>query len=119
MPSLLAIKAMKQRNKWCHLLCRSNLIYAGISWPLSSQKGNFVVVINDKISLRMIQKDFESVTIEDLTGLITNKVQEGKTIEYKSVLNLEKDAEKKEFLYDVSSFANASGGDIIFGIAQY
>lgn len=109
---------MKQRNKWCHLLYRSNLIYAGISWPLSSQKGNFVVVINDKISLRMIQKDFESITIEDLTELITNKVQEGKTIEYKSVLNVEKDAEKKEFLYDVSSFANASGGDIIFGIAE-
>lgn len=41
-----------------------------------------------------------------------------KTLEYKSALPGNSDAEKKEFLADVSSFANASGGDIVYGISE-
>lgn len=54
----------------------------------------------------------------DLQNLKDNKVPEGREIEYKEVLPGGSDDEKREFLADVSSFANASGGDIIYGIKQ-
>ena len=53
---------------------------------------------------------------EDLQTLVDNSVLECKTIEYKQALPSNSDSDKKEFLADVSSFANASGGDLIFGI---
>ncbi len=66
----------------------------------------------------MIQKKFSEIQLEDLQQLITNQISENKTLEYKSILKVDKDADKKEFLYDVSSFANANGGDLIFGMAE-
>lgn len=57
------------------------------------------------------------MTESDLQNLIDNKVMEGKTLEYKQDLMLTKDSEKKEFLADISSLANAAGGDLIVGIA--
>lgn len=39
-------------------------------------------------------------------------------LDYKRDLPGDKDAEKKEFLADVTSFANAGGGDIVFGIVE-
>ena len=67
----------------------------------------------------MINKNIDQITEEDLQVLIDNGVSEHKTIEYKRALppNLDKiDKEKTEFLADVSSFANASGGDLIYGV---
>ncbi len=55
---------------------------------------------------------------QDLQDLITNKVREGKSIDYKEILPGNIDSEKKEFLADVSSFANAAGGNLIFGIVE-
>ena len=66
----------------------------------------------------MIDKELEQITEEDLQRLITNKVAEGKTLDYKEKLSINSHSEKKEFYKDVSSFANAFGGDIIFGIAE-
>lgn len=66
----------------------------------------------------MVNKFLGNIQFEDFQDLITNQVPESKTLEYKSILKLDKDADKKEFLYDISSFANASGGDIIFGISE-
>lgn len=66
----------------------------------------------------MINKDIEQITKDGLQALIDNKVIEHKTIEYKQVLPSNSDADKKEFLADVSSFANASGGEIIYGITE-
>lgn len=54
----------------------------------------------------------------DLRGLIENKVPEGKTLEYKSKLPGNSDGDKKEFLADVSSLANASGGYLLYGISE-
>ena len=65
----------------------------------------------------MIGKNIDQITEEDLQALKDNSVSEGKTIEYKQLLPSKSDSGKKEFLADVSSFANASGGDLIFGIA--
>ncbi|MDY6865126.1 MAG: ATP-binding protein [Halobacteriota archaeon] len=66
----------------------------------------------------MIAKDIDQITEEDLQALIDNSVLEGKTIEYKQTLPNNSDSGKKEFLADVSSFANASGGDLIYGIIE-
>jgi hypothetical protein len=48
--------------------------------------------------------------------LIINAVSESRTLEYKEALPGNSDSEKYEFLKDVSSFANASGGDILYGV---
>lgn len=66
----------------------------------------------------MIQRPLHEINERDLLLLIENKVPEKKTIEYKSKLPGPSDGEKKEFLYDVSSFANTSGGDLVFGIEE-
>jgi len=64
----------------------------------------------------LIDKPLESIKEKDLLDLITNKVREDKRIEFKVALPSNLDREKKEFLADISSFANASGGDLIFGM---
>lgn len=66
----------------------------------------------------MIAKSLEEITEDDLNSLIENEVLESKTIEYKRELNINARDKKKEFLADVSSFANASGGDLIIGIEE-
>jgi len=66
--------------------------------------------------MNIITKNIEQVTEEDLKSLIDDSVLEGRTIEYKQSLPSNSDLDKKEFLADVSSFANASGGDLIYGI---
>src|SRR4051812_7949028 len=66
----------------------------------------------------MIPKPLDAITASDLQALVDERVSEDLTIDYKRELNRSKDADKKEFLADVSSFANARGGDIIFGIDE-
>ena len=64
----------------------------------------------------MIPKPFDVITKADIDMLIADSIGESKTLEYKQQLPGPKDDDKKEFLADVSSFANASGGDILYGI---
>lgn len=66
----------------------------------------------------MIPKEFDLITKDDIDALIHNKIPEGRTIEYKEHLPGGADEERREFLSDVSSFANAAGGDLIFGIRE-
>lgn len=66
----------------------------------------------------MISKRLEAIQETDLDALVANTVAEGKTLEYKRDLPGNTDGEKKEFLADVSSFANTSGGDVIFGVDE-
>jgi predicted HTH transcriptional regulator len=66
----------------------------------------------------VIPKPFEIIAENDLLALITNGVSEGRTIDYKRELPGNSDGDKKEFLADVSSFANTSGGDLIFGMDE-
>ncbi len=66
----------------------------------------------------MIAKSVDQITEEYLQTLKDNSVSEGKTIEYKQSLPSKSDSGKKEFLADVSSFANASGGDLIYGVSE-
>lgn len=64
------------------------------------------------------RKSVNEITEEDLVALIENKKREGKDIDYKIKLISNSDGDKKEFLYDVSSFANASGGHLIIGMNE-
>jgi len=66
----------------------------------------------------MIANSVDQITEEDLQALVDNSVVERKTLEYKQALPSNSDSDKKEFLADVSSFANASGGDLIYGITS-
>jgi hypothetical protein len=66
----------------------------------------------------MITKDIENIDASDLDSLISTNVAESRTLEYKRDLPGFADGDKKEFLADVSSFANATGGDLLFGIEE-
>jgi hypothetical protein len=61
--------------------------------------------------------DFDRLCEADLRSLLGNEAAEGIGLDYKSQLYDLSDADKKkEFLKDVSSFANIAGGDIIIGM---
>lgn len=65
----------------------------------------------------MIAGPLESITAEALERLLANGVAESRTLEYKRDLPNSKDKDsKREFLADVTSFANAQGGDILYGV---
>lgn len=68
--------------------------------------------------MTLFYKPLDSITENDLQDLV-GQTLEAKTIEYKEHLHdLSIPKSKLEFLVDVSSFANAIGGDIIFGIEE-
>ena len=66
----------------------------------------------------MIPKKFDAITQADIDALVANAVAESRSIEYKQQLPSGTDDDRKEFFADVSSFANAAGGDLIFGVAD-
>ena len=63
-----------------------------------------------------MEKQINAIVAEDLNALKAAAVREGKTIEYKERIAIETDDQKRKLLASVASFANASGGDIVFGI---
>jgi hypothetical protein len=58
----------------------------------------------------------DSIKETDLQTLVDDKVQESRRIEYKAGRPATNDDEKKKFLVQVSSFANASGGFLLYGV---
>ena len=54
----------------------------------------------------------------DLIALKEGGQAERKTLDYKRDVVGPSDSDKREFLYDVSSFANSAGGVLIFGMAE-
>jgi hypothetical protein len=65
----------------------------------------------------LIPKDLGEISEKDINDLIRDGVPESLTLEYKEMLNFQTDEERKELLADIASFANVSGGDIIFGLS--
>jgi len=63
-------------------------------------------------------KPLDSIDEGDLQSLIDNEVPEDKTLDYKQSLPGGTNDAKREFLADVSSFANASGGHLVFGMKE-
>ena len=67
-------------------------------------------------------KPVDSITEQDIQELIDTQIDaqkaERKTVEYKQALPGGADNDKREFLADVSSFANTAGGNLLFGIEE-
>lgn len=60
----------------------------------------------------------DKVDEELIKRLIENQVQESKSLDYKRDLNISKDKDKKEFLFDISAMYNTDGGCFVFGIDE-
>ena len=67
--------------------------------------------------MSLTNKQFDQLTEADFQELIANKVPESKTLDYKVDLKFG-DRDKREFLADVSSFANTAGGYLLIGIKE-
>ena len=65
----------------------------------------------------MIDRPFANIAADDIQRLVDERTPERRTLEFKSELPGDRDSDRKEFLADVSSFANAAGGDLVFGVA--
>jgi hypothetical protein len=65
-----------------------------------------------------LEKPIDQVVEADLRALIENQVSERKTVEYKQALVWKSSEERKGFLADVSSFANAIGGHLVYGMKE-
>lgn len=62
--------------------------------------------------------DINRLAESDLQGLIADGVPEGHQLEYKRELWPETGDGQKEYLNDLAAFANASGGDLVIGMAE-
>lgn len=61
---------------------------------------------------------FERISDADLNNLVANGVPESPAIDYKRDTYGNADGDKREFLADVTSFANTVGGDIVIGVDE-
>jgi hypothetical protein len=66
----------------------------------------------------LFDKPFDDLDESHLARLVADRESESKTIDFKRDLVGHSDGDKKEFLYDVSSFANTIGGDLVFGMDE-
>jgi predicted HTH transcriptional regulator len=67
----------------------------------------------------MINKSWSRLAKEDIERLVSDCVPESHTLDYKQALPDESPKSKVDFLVDVSAMANASGGDLVFGITEH
>ena len=68
--------------------------------------------------MRLLGKTLQSITSNDILYLKENQIQESSNLDYKKELPGNLGDDKKEFLADISSFENTSGGIIIYGIEE-
>lgn len=66
----------------------------------------------------MLRLPLGAVTKAEVDALLSDQTPEGRSLDYKRALKLATDDEKREFAKDVSSFANAAGGFLVFGIEE-
>lgn len=60
-----------------------------------------------------------SVTAADIANLVSTGTRESRDLDFKRDYSLAKDSEKKEFVADVSAFANSIGGDLVYGVEEH
>lgn len=66
----------------------------------------------------MKYNNIKQITENEIKSLVKEQVQEHTNLEYKREIKFSNDAEKKELLADVCSFANSNGGVILYGIEE-
>jgi hypothetical protein len=64
----------------------------------------------------LFSESIDTITEADLQALVLDEDSEAKLIEYKELLPTDSSSGKKEFLADAASFANALGGDLVYGM---
>ena len=65
-----------------------------------------------------IYTPFDEIDLATLIGLVEDETMEDRQLDYKEELNLSNRDEKREFLKDVTAFANSSGGHLIYGMKE-
>ncbi len=68
--------------------------------------------------MALLNVSFDAVSEAHLRDLVSTGVPEGVFLEYKRTTYGNGDADVKEYLKDVSSFANTHGGDLVIGIEE-
>jgi hypothetical protein len=68
--------------------------------------------------MTVFRKPLDQLMTADIHALIAHQVPEGKTLDYKRDHSVATDQNKREFLADVSSFANTAGGHLILGVDE-
>ncbi|MCE2490646.1 MAG: putative DNA binding domain-containing protein, partial [Anaerolineae bacterium] len=72
----------------------------------------------EKGHLMPLHAPFDEIDLATLQRLVDDEVPEDRQLEYKRELNLITKEQKREFLADISAFANADGGHLIIGIEE-
>ncbi len=65
-----------------------------------------------------LDKFFDDLSEADLRQLVGSKVSGCKTVEYQACLPGDTFESQREFLADVSSFANTTGGHLVYGVKE-
>lgn len=66
----------------------------------------------------IFSKSFDGVQKGDIEDIVARAVPEGRELDYKQELPGNSDRDKAEFLSDVCSFANATGGYLLYGVVE-
>lgn len=66
--------------------------------------------------MAIFTKRIDDINEQDLQEMVDQKFAESKTVEYKERLSVGSESDRKKFLSQVSSFANAAGGHLIYGV---
>lgn len=64
------------------------------------------------------RQDFDEINEADLQSLVAASTPESLTLEFKRDPYGNADSDKREFLKDVSAFANSAGGHLVIGMAE-
>ena len=67
---------------------------------------------------RLLLRDVEEWTLGDFQEVVEGRIPEGQRVDYKRTLQLDRERAKAEVAKDVSGFANAQGGLILFGVDE-
>lgn len=68
--------------------------------------------------MSILKPVFDDVDEGDIAQLVTDAQHEGLGIEFKRDMYGNADADRKEFLKDLSAIANSSGGHLVIGVAE-
>ena len=72
----------------------------------------------DMIFGNMIEKPLDQIGTAELQALATYRRPEGRTLDYKLTFPGTNDRAVKDFLADVTAFANTDGGDMVIGVRE-
>lgn len=88
----------------------------GVSRSFATTQDN--KVFGARTSVSIFKPILQDVVEADIQQLVTYAQTEGLSVEFKRDMYGNADADKKEFLKDLSAFANSSGGQLLIGVDE-